>query len=184
MCVHVRVRGPPGSSALDLRAQRLLEVWPCCVRTRTCAAREGVLMQPTAPCCALTCPQFGQLGLTDIADRSLPTVVPKLMDHAVTLLACGWRHTMVRGRGRGGTGCSFLMLMPPPWDGLVSTDDDAHSWHSPIWGGRWGRAWEGGEGGSQERVKERGGLWFAASGLLTQALCQRFADTGLLPVAC
>jgi hypothetical protein len=38
--------------------------------------------------------QFGQLGLGHHDDEAAPVVVEALAGHPVTLLACGWRHTV------------------------------------------------------------------------------------------
>jgi alpha-tubulin suppressor-like RCC1 family protein len=44
--------------------------------------------------CLLIWLQFGQLGVGDLEDRNAPTLVTTLAGNQVTLLACGWRHTL------------------------------------------------------------------------------------------
>jgi hypothetical protein len=73
----------------------------CCATSAAVATRSRI-MPRTAASHMSHCHRnkFGQLGLGHANDEVTPRVVEALAGHPVTLLSCGWRHTMaVTGAG-------------------------------------------------------------------------------------
>ncbi|KAF5831565.1 regulator of chromosome condensation 1/beta-lactamase-inhibitor protein II [Dunaliella salina] len=108
--------GQLGHGDADLHTPAQSTPWEgCCTNRVFCHGAAKLLMQEQAqcglhlhfPCYSRSAHFLSQYSschfpfvcqlwmLLDVADRNLPTVVPKLAGSRVTLLACGWRHTMV-----------------------------------------------------------------------------------------